>query len=109
MQSAWDSSLCMQVVGGGSLVACDGSRSRIGRWRARRAGRSWCRVRVSLPVERAAGGGPPTRLSFDDGVGLEEGERDGSLSGESTAVTTVSASLPQGDGISQIFRLQKLS
>ena len=55
-------------------------------------------------------GGPPTRLAFDvTALGWKKANATDLWSGESTAVTTVSASLPQGDGISQIFRLQKLS
>ena len=111
LQSAWDSSLCMQVVGGGSLVACDGSR-----------GQQWTMEGAEGRQKLISGtgfgclsngppaGGPPTRLAFDvTALGWKKANATDLWSGESTVVTTAAASLPQGDGISQIFRLQKLS
>lgn len=112
LQSAWDPALCFEVVGGGSLAACDGSR-RAQQWAMQ--GQPGAQSLVSgsgfgCLSNGPPAGGPPTSLAFDvTGLGWKTAEATDLWSGETTTLSTLSVTLSPGDGVSQVFRLKKVS
>lgn len=121
LQSAWDPTMCLEIVGGGSLAHCDGSHGQ--QWTFKPAqvlattdyGHTGLQQLVSGTGFGCLSNGPPasgapTTLTFDvNSLGWQEATATDLWSGKVTIVSTLSVNLPSGDGISQVFRLAKKS
>ena len=107
LSAAFSPSLCLEVMGGGSLSTCDGSKAQ-----------SWTRKGQQLESgtgfgclsNGAPGGDAPTVLSFNvERLGWKTATFTDMWSGKAVTADSINSEVSRGDGVSQVFLLTKKS
>jgi len=107
LSAAFDASLCLEVMGGGSLGTCDGSKAQA--W-ARKGQQLESGTGFGCLSNGAPGGDAPTVLSFNvEGLGWKIATFTDMWSGKAVTAASISSQVSRGDGVSQVFLLSKKS
>lgn len=107
LQAAFAPAFCVSIIGGGALVQCDGSREQS--WKLEGAsGRQLLRSGSGLGClsNGASSSGVPTSLAFSvSALGWKTAVVTDLWSGKTVTTDTITVSLPEGNGASQVFRI----